>query len=265
MQKPPDPPPTLCCSPARPADLQTGRPARGQPPASHARPAARGSGRSGGHQHGLIRAPRTRPQRATFGRHACGAGPGFAPEQDRARPPANPGATRHPSPWTRESVPEFVRRMVESLNQPAYMTGRRWDLLVWNAAAARVFADFAGTSEPERNILLYMFTQPAAHRLFADAWSRKPDGCWLFSVRPTTSGHRIRRLRSCRSVCAVAAASSRAGGRPTRCVRPKRATSNRARRGEEPLRLPTRPSSPTMTPRSSSPSIHRVDQFLSAG
>ena len=76
------------------------------------------------------------------------------------------------SPWVLESVPELVRRMVESLNQPAYVTGRRWDILVWNAAA-RVFADFAGTSEPERNILLYMFTQPAARRLFADAWERE--------------------------------------------------------------------------------------------
>ena len=78
----------------------------------------------------------------------------------------------HP-PWVRESVPELVRRMVESLNQPAYVTGRRWDLLVWNKAAARVFGDFAKLPEPERNILLYMFTQPAARRLFADTWEQE--------------------------------------------------------------------------------------------
>lgn len=75
------------------------------------------------------------------------------------------------SPWMRESVPEVVRQVVVSLNQPAYITGRRWDLLCWNKAAEKVFPDFGNLSEDERNILLYMFTRPAARRLFADAWA----------------------------------------------------------------------------------------------
>ena len=37
------------------------------------------------------------------------------------------GANRRP--FTRESVPAPLRNLVESLNQPAYITGRRWDLL----------------------------------------------------------------------------------------------------------------------------------------
>src|SRR5271168_2358155 len=36
--------------------------------------------------------------------------------------------------FVRESVPDAVRRVVESLNQPAYITGRRWDVLAWNVA-----------------------------------------------------------------------------------------------------------------------------------
>ena len=30
-----------------------------------------------------------------------------------------------------ETVPVALRNLVESLNQPAYITGRRWDLLAW--------------------------------------------------------------------------------------------------------------------------------------
>jgi transcriptional regulator with XRE-family HTH domain len=29
--------------------------------------------------------------------------------------------------FSRESVPDVIRRLVEGLNQPAYVTGRRWD------------------------------------------------------------------------------------------------------------------------------------------
>src|SRR4030081_1120394 len=31
--------------------------------------------------------------------------------------------------FVRESVPDVIRRLVEGLNQPAYVTGRRWDVL----------------------------------------------------------------------------------------------------------------------------------------
>jgi transcriptional regulator with XRE-family HTH domain len=75
--------------------------------------------------------------------------------------------------FSRESVPEPMRRMVESLNQPAYVTGRRWDILAWNAAAAGIFTDFGGVAEEDRNILVYMLTDPGARRLFGDAWGEE--------------------------------------------------------------------------------------------
>src|ERR1700726_1088539 len=43
-------------------------------------------------------------------------------------------------PFAVESVPGTIRRLVQGLNQPAYVTGRRWDILTWNAAAAEIFA-----------------------------------------------------------------------------------------------------------------------------
>src|SRR3979490_1802692 len=48
-----------------------------------------------------------------------------------------------------ESVPDTIRRMVKSLNTPAYVTGRRWDLLIWNSAAAEIFG-FGRHGEADR-------------------------------------------------------------------------------------------------------------------
>jgi transcriptional regulator with XRE-family HTH domain len=73
-------------------------------------------------------------------------------------------------PFVRESVPDAIRRLVESLNQPAYITGRRWDVLAWNAAADEVFA-FSRLAESDRNTLLTMLTNPATRRLFGPAWA----------------------------------------------------------------------------------------------
>src|ERR1700759_5318473 len=42
--------------------------------------------------------------------------------------------------FTRAGVPPPILRRIESLNQPAYIAGRRWDVLAWNAAAEKVFA-----------------------------------------------------------------------------------------------------------------------------
>lgn len=68
-----------------------------------------------------------------------------------------------------ERVPDTIVRMVESLNQPAYVTGRRWDILVWNDAAAKIFA-FDRLAEADRNILVCMMTRPQTRRLFGAAW-----------------------------------------------------------------------------------------------
>lgn len=73
--------------------------------------------------------------------------------------------------FSRESVPDVVRRLVTGLKQPAYVTGQRWDVLAWNAAAARVFTDFGRLPEADRNILIYMLTNPAARCLFSEGWA----------------------------------------------------------------------------------------------
>src|SRR5260370_17308237 len=55
-------------------------------------------------------------------------------------------------PFVPEQVPQAIRRTVESLNQPAYVTGRRWDILCWNAPGEDRFA-FARLPKADRTPL----------------------------------------------------------------------------------------------------------------
>jgi transcriptional regulator with XRE-family HTH domain len=72
--------------------------------------------------------------------------------------------------FSRENVPDTIRRLVDGLNQPAYVTGRRWDILAWNAAADDVFA-FSRLPEADRNILVCILVNPNTRRLFGAAWA----------------------------------------------------------------------------------------------
>lgn len=69
-----------------------------------------------------------------------------------------------------EAVPENLRRLVHAMSQPAYVTGRRWDVLAWNDAADRLLG-YGRVPAEERNTLLLMLTRPGARRLFGDGWA----------------------------------------------------------------------------------------------
>jgi transcriptional regulator with XRE-family HTH domain len=71
--------------------------------------------------------------------------------------------------FVRETVPASVQRIVENLNQPAYVTGRRWDILAWNDAADDIFA-FSRLAEDDRNILICMLTNRGTRRFFGASW-----------------------------------------------------------------------------------------------
>jgi transcriptional regulator with XRE-family HTH domain len=73
-------------------------------------------------------------------------------------------------PFVRETVPEMLKRVVEGLNQPAYITGRRSDVLAWNKAAEDIFA-FSRLAEGDRNTLISVLTTPQGRRLFGDSWA----------------------------------------------------------------------------------------------
>jgi transcriptional regulator with XRE-family HTH domain len=71
--------------------------------------------------------------------------------------------------FVRETVPAAVRRTVERLNLPAYITGRRWDVLAWNEAADDIFG-FSQIVDADRNSLVTVLTKPASRRLFGASW-----------------------------------------------------------------------------------------------
>ena len=73
--------------------------------------------------------------------------------------------------FVRETVPPTMRRIVEGLSYPAYVTGQRWDLLAWNDAAIELFCNFGAVPKAERNLLLFVFVDARARALFGDGWS----------------------------------------------------------------------------------------------
>ncbi|MGJ4995989.1 helix-turn-helix transcriptional regulator [Bradyrhizobium sp. HKCCYLS3077] len=72
-------------------------------------------------------------------------------------------------PFVREQVPDRLRELVQSLNQPAYISGRRWDVLAWNDAADEIFG-FSQLADADRNTLLLMLCTPRVRRLFGAQW-----------------------------------------------------------------------------------------------
>ncbi len=72
-------------------------------------------------------------------------------------------------PGSREVVRPSVRRLLELLNPrtPAFVVGRRLEVLAWNDLAAALITDFS-TCPPLRNIVRHGFCDPAARRLYVD-------------------------------------------------------------------------------------------------
>ena len=73
-------------------------------------------------------------------------------------------------PFARERVPAGLRALVCGIAEPAYVIGRRWDVLAWNAPMKKLF-DFGSLPLEQRNILHYVLTDPAAKTLFGGGWA----------------------------------------------------------------------------------------------
>lgn len=73
------------------------------------------------------------------------------------------------NPNNTEVVPDALIRMLNSMaGQPAYVLGRRWDILAWNAAATHVFGDFSRLEGDTCNMMFLMFADEAHRRLLRD-------------------------------------------------------------------------------------------------
>lgn len=74
-----------------------------------------------------------------------------------------------PSLLPEEAIPPAYQLVLDELTDyPAYIRGRRMDILAWNKAARTVFGDFALLPHRERNLLWLLFTDTPFRRLFVD-------------------------------------------------------------------------------------------------
>ena len=64
-----------------------------------------------------------------------------------------------------------LRPVVEAFTTPAYVLDRAWNAVVWNAPASRLFVGWLNDVS-ERNLLRYVFLDPAAPHLIAD-WEKR--------------------------------------------------------------------------------------------
>jgi transcriptional regulator with XRE-family HTH domain len=66
-----------------------------------------------------------------------------------------------------ETVSAVVSEMIARLDPfPAYLKGRRWDVLAANRAARALFTDWQARAPEDRNKVWWMFTDPAARKIY---------------------------------------------------------------------------------------------------
>ncbi|MDT0486118.1 helix-turn-helix transcriptional regulator [Streptomyces canus] len=71
-----------------------------------------------------------------------------------------------------EQVRGSIRQLLDSINVPAYVSGRRSDIVAWNRMAAAVFGDWAELPAQERNWARMIFLRPEYQNLFVP-WEQK--------------------------------------------------------------------------------------------
>ncbi len=76
---------------------------------------------------------------------------------------------RCPRAVERQQVDEQLQRMLDDLTAtPAFVIGRRTDILAWNQLAAALWTDFGRYPEEERVFLRLLFTEPWMRELYVD-------------------------------------------------------------------------------------------------
>jgi transcriptional regulator with XRE-family HTH domain len=82
---------------------------------------------------------------------------------------------RRPAPQRQRVRPALLELLAAMEGVPAYVWGRRTDVLAWNGTACALFGDWAARAPQERNWARITFLDPAARRLFVDWESKASD------------------------------------------------------------------------------------------
>ena len=68
-----------------------------------------------------------------------------------------------------ETVSPALQRFLDDFgNRPAFVVGRRWDVLAWNDAACAVYGDYRHRTLRERNTVWNIFTNPLSRQFIVD-------------------------------------------------------------------------------------------------
>lgn len=85
---------------------------------------------------------------------------------------AKPAHKREPAPQRQQVRPVLLQMLNAMDGVPAYIWGRRSDVLAWNRTASALFGDWAARAPRDRNWARIAFLDPAARKLFLD-WEAK--------------------------------------------------------------------------------------------
>ena len=95
--------------------------------------------------------------------------------------------TTRPRRRARQTVQPSLRRLLDDLNcTPAFVLGRRMDILAWNSLASSLVTDFAQIPEKDRNYIRLVFTDPAMRSLYAE-WETVAHTCVALLRREAAS------------------------------------------------------------------------------
>ncbi|MET7734755.1 helix-turn-helix transcriptional regulator [Streptomyces sp. NPDC005402] len=85
---------------------------------------------------------------------------------------AKPKQHKKKSAARTEQVRGAIRQLLDSMDVPAYVSGRRSDILAWNRMAAAVFGDWSELPARDRNWARLVFLRPEYRELFVP-WEQK--------------------------------------------------------------------------------------------
>lgn len=79
----------------------------------------------------------------------------------------------HETQASAEQVSPPLHRVLEALNPvPAYVIGRRWDILAWNIAAEQVLLLSNGAPPYDHNAIWRIFANPLSFNLYSPSWEQ---------------------------------------------------------------------------------------------
>jgi hypothetical protein len=83
----------------------------------------------------------------------------------------------------RETISPRLQRLIDhNATMPAFVMGRRWDVLAWNQPARAFFFDFEQVTADERNLVWLIFTKSALRSLLVDWPTRARDVLARFRI-----------------------------------------------------------------------------------